>query len=264
MKINKESAAVLVGILLIFFVAVFTFIRSEKKSDTPDSSQKNAEVVATYKTISPVEIQKKIKNDEDFQIIDIREFDDYILEHIIDATNVPLTEIDSFELMPGKKVILFAGTNEATFLNQTVAAFEKKDAGEVMVLDVDIDHWKAIGGQTLTYGDPTKASDQSKVNYISQENLKAKIDAKENIFIIDVREKEKFEKGHLSKALNVPLPDIEKRRFEIPLSKTIVIYTDIEIEAFQAAVRLYDAKFITASVLKEGYTKWLANNYPTE
>ena len=43
-------------------------------------------------------------------------------------------------------------------------------------------------------------------------------------FVLDVRNKEKYEDGHVSGALNIPIPDLEKNAHLIPKNKPVYVY----------------------------------------
>ena len=53
--------------------------------------------------------------------------------------------------------------------------------------------------------------------------------------------------------------EIEKRRQEIPFGKLTIVYSKGEIEAFQAAVRLFDSRLLKAPVLTNGFVAWQDN-----
>lgn len=266
MNKNKELTVISVGIFLIILVAIFTFFRTDDKSTDVETSKNENASGLENKAVSPLTLQEKIKNGEKLKIIDLRNFEQYSTEHILDSINVPFEELTSREINTEEEIILFTepSSNQEAVLSESINALKEKGATNITILDSDIEQWKTFGGQTVTYGDPTKFYDQSKVSYISQDELKSKLDGNEPLLIIDVREKEKFESGHLPKAINISLPDIEKRRSEISLSTLVIVYSDMETEAFQASVRIYEMKFITSAILKEGYSKWTASNFPIE
>jgi len=264
MKNNKELVALSVGFLLIASVAVFTLYRNSTKKTDGLMTQKLSDNAPSYTVITPREFQEKIKNSEAVDIIDIRSLEEYATEHILDSISVPIDSLGSYQQQSGRTPVIFMGIPQPEQINFALDEFKKKNIYDVAVLDADLELWKDYSGSTVSYGDPTKFSDQSKVSYISKDDLKTKLDKNENVFVIDVRSAEKFVQGHLPRAINIPLEEIEKRRGEISLSKQSILYSDIELEAFQAAVRLYESRFVVSSVLKGGYSEWLSGNLPTE
>lgn len=252
---NKEIIAISAGLVLIMAVLGLTVFRSfifpKKEIESPIQEQK-----ASYKMIYPKNLQQKIRAGEEFQFIDIRPFEDYSKEHVVDSMNIPADSIVSSLEKIGKKLVLITDSLEHEFLEQASVNLIKKGSETPLVLYGGIAEWRNIGNPTVTYGDPELFEDQSKVSYISQEDFKKKIASGEDLIAIDVRSKEDFNKGHLPFAINIPLYEIENRRNEIRSSKSIILYSNIEIEAFQAAVKLYDIDFTTSSVLIGGFSQW--------
>jgi len=265
MSKNKEVTVVIIGIFLIIFVAAFTFLR-ESFAPKKESSQAVVEKTATkYELTSAETLSDIIKNREDFLIMDVRSFEEYANEHVLDSVHVPLEQIAAYSEEISQSVALLPGENQdSPSLDEAASLLTAKGAKKVLLIAMGLDGWKILSGQTVTHGDPTSFIDQSKVNYISQEDLKSKLDLNEPLFILDVREKEDFAKGHLPGAHNIPLPELESRRSEVLSPSPVVIYANMETEAFQASARLYDMKFLASSVLKEGYSKWVSNGFKTQ
>ena len=62
---------------------------------------------------------------------------------------------------------------------------------------------------------------------VTVNELKALLDNKADIVVVDVRSKESYEAGHIPGAISMPLPDgINARHGELPQDKTIVLYCD--------------------------------------
>ncbi|MBL7931277.1 MAG: MBL fold metallo-hydrolase, partial [Bacteroidia bacterium] len=47
---------------------------------------------------------------------------------------------------------------------------------------------------------------------------------KDNVFVVDARRASEYEKGHLAKAINIPLDYIHENKHLIPVDKTIYVY----------------------------------------
>jgi len=59
---------------------------------------------------------------------------------------------------------------------------------------------------------------------VSLEQLKEKLDAGADIVIVDVRNKEAFDEGHIPGAVSIPWEEIEGRYTELPQDKEIITY----------------------------------------
>ncbi|MGN0155243.1 MAG: rhodanese-like domain-containing protein [Lachnospiraceae bacterium] len=58
--------------------------------------------------------------------------------------------------------------------------------------------------------------------------------------IVDVRTPERFSRGHIPMAVNLPLERIEKGQVTLPRSRTLIVYCDTGGTSIQAACLLSD------------------------
>lgn len=59
---------------------------------------------------------------------------------------------------------------------------------------------------------------------IMAESLKARLDAGEEVVIVDTRSLENFREKHIAGAVSMPLVEVDLRYRELPKDKTIVLY----------------------------------------
>lgn len=59
---------------------------------------------------------------------------------------------------------------------------------------------------------------------ISPEQLKEKLDAGADLVVVDVRDKEAFDEGHIVGAVSIPWEELEDRHNELPRDKEIITY----------------------------------------
>jgi rhodanese-related sulfurtransferase len=64
-----------------------------------------------------------------------------------------------------------------------------------------------------------------------------------NQFIIDVREKHEFEKGHLKNAVNIPLSEIRDRFDEIPKDVPVYLHCRSSQRSYNAVMALQNSGF---------------------
>ena len=62
------------------------------------------------------------------------------------------------------------------------------------------------------------------VGRITVANLKAKLDAGDDVAVVDVRSKGAFDNGHLPNAISMPISDISKRHQELKKHPLLVLY----------------------------------------
>ena len=259
---KKEKIAILTGFALIVFVLVFTFIRSLNlgKTDQNDASNDpgSGQATADYETISSKDLQKKIQTGENPVVVDIRSFDQFISEHIIDSINIPADEISSSDkLKSADKIFIVSADSDDSDPAKAVASLKNRGIAAVTVLAGGIAAWQASGGQTVSFGDPTSFVDQAKVFYVDAQKAgeMLKNDA-EGTIALDVRDQSVFTQGHVPGALNIPLLELEKRRSEIPSFKKILIFGSSDVLAFQAGVQIHDLRQTGVYIVKGAMKAW--------
>lgn len=101
---------------------------------------------------------------------------------------------------------------------------------------------------------------------ISVSELKAKLDAGDDIHIVDVRTIEDFDGklGHITAAINLPLEEIAERLSELDdnLEKTIALVCTTDRRSVKAAQIFTTHGFADVHVVKGGMTDWNAKGYP--
>ena len=91
---------------------------------------------------------------------------------------------------------------------------------------------------------------------ISPRELQQKLAAKEDVFLIDVREPEEHQSFNIG-GLLLPLPDIMSHAKEIPRDKTVVIYCKMGVRSRIAIQRLSDKYGFTNLInLQGGMEAW--------
>ena len=91
---------------------------------------------------------------------------------------------------------------------------------------------------------------------ISPEELKKKIDAREDFSLIDVRPATLYEAGHLPGALSMPLATLASAVIALPREKETVIYCQTGLMSVRAANILTEAGFSEVKSLVGGIAAW--------
>lgn len=256
---KKNATALIIGLGLIILIAIFTIFKPF--SNTANNSQtglpKTTPASSDTKQIGSAELLKKIQTGESLKVIDTRTNTEFQKEHILDSQNIP-TDIfaDNLENLDKNKnyVIVDSGSDETGLaLAENLA---QKKFKSVYYLTGGFSDWKSMLSPTISAGDPNSFADQSKVSYISSDQLKEILQTAGNLYILDVRKNDAFAQGHLAGAVNIYLDDLEKRRHEIPSGKKIIIYDSDGLWAFQGAVRLFDMNILNVFALSDGFNAW--------
>ncbi len=113
-------------------------------------------------------------------------------------------------------------------------------------------------------GDP----DDPTPTRITVKALKQKMDAKEDIVILDVRSPQAYlgSTVRIKGAVRIPPAEVEERMKELPKNKLIVAYCTCPDESTSGGIadNLVHAGFKSAKALIGGFDAWEAADYPTE
>jgi rhodanese-related sulfurtransferase len=94
---------------------------------------------------------------------------------------------------------------------------------------------------------------------ISAEELLARLKGGEPLVVVDVRPTEEYAAAHISGAVSIPLPELERRLRELPRDREIVAYCRGPYCAFAPeAVRMLRDHGYAARHLSEGLPEWAA------
>jgi rhodanese-related sulfurtransferase/DNA-binding HxlR family transcriptional regulator len=100
---------------------------------------------------------------------------------------------------------------------------------------------------------------------MSLEDLLARLEAGETLFVIDVRPTEEYRAGHLPGAVSIPLDELEHRLRELPQERQIVAYCRGPYCALAPeAARTLRAHGYSARHLKDGLPEWAAAGHRVE
>lgn len=199
--------------------------------------------------IEPKILSQKLQNKESLVLLDIRSREAYDAEHIPGSQWINASALGNFSADPEKAVVVIASAAEPSSLEVGQNMLSGKNF-PFFFLRGGFEAWKLEGQQTLSRGDPESFVDQSKVTYMSPEELKALLQSgARNLVLLDVQSEENFRKSHLQGAINIPLTQLEVRKEEIPVAKEIIVYGENELASFQGGVRLSDLRFFAVRTL---------------
>lgn len=267
-KFNRETLiliflvlTVLAGLTMFFYK---TFSPKEIKSN------KNVEIKTEKEKrnpddpplISVDELKEKIDRKEDFILVDVQSSEAYLAKHIPNAISIPAAQITERykELANDKEIVVTsAGGNADSCGLCTQAAKSLISLGFKNVKDFKegISGWEAKGypvvsGQTVTYKN------------IDVDKLKQKIDDRENILIVDVRDKEEYDAGHIKGAIYMAFEGILSKKNELPRDKEIIIYDKKGDRSKLVTETLVKNGLIQITNLIDGFKKWQEKGYPVE
>lgn len=74
--------------------------------------------------------------------------------------------------------------------------------------------------------------------------------------LIDVRERDDYNAGHILGARNIPIFELRQRHVELRKDQPIYLYEEGSYGAYRAAIELKKHGFEDLYVLKDGYKNW--------
>ena len=250
---RQEVKIIAFGILLILLIGAYFFGRTtwqDKLRNEADYQNLVGEgsQEPEYPTIAPEALQKMASTPEEkFTIIDIRSQEEYTLSHIPNSLSYPDATVTTVNLPNTNKVIVVGSEDEE--LNTDIAKYLEDRQISFAFVKGGYTAWTQLHQPVVTMGNPNSFVDQSKIKYVSPEELKKRFQAGENIFVLDVQPREAFQAKHLKDAKNIPLEELESRIGELPGGQKIVVYGTNETRAFQAGIILFDLNIFGAEVI---------------
>jgi rhodanese-related sulfurtransferase len=101
---------------------------------------------------------------------------------------------------------------------------------------------------------------------VSVEQVKAFLDAREKVILVDLRPGGEFQKARLPGALSVPIRELAKRYAEIPRSGRVVLYCDCPQNEIidDGYMLLKDYGYRNTAVMSDGFQGWVRRKYAVE
>lgn len=96
---------------------------------------------------------------------------------------------------------------------------------------------------------------------ISAQNLVA-LSNNETAFIVDLRDSEQFQNGHITGSINIPFLNLSNRTNEIPQDKSVILVCEMGNVSPNAGELLKKEGFKELLILKGGINEWRIQNLP--
>jgi len=102
------------------------------------------------------------------------------------------------------------------------------------------------------------------INEVSIDEVKKMTDGKEDIILLDVRDKEEYETGHIPGAINISRGTLELKAHVIIPDKTkkIIVYCGLDLRSPLATKSLNDLGYKKAINMIGGLKAWKEAGYP--
>lgn len=99
---------------------------------------------------------------------------------------------------------------------------------------------------------------------VSMEELRRKMDS-QDVVVLDVRPGEEYQRGHIHRAISIPIEELSERIEELARGPEIIAYCRGPLCVYaDEAVALLREKGFEAKRLEEGFPDWIAMGFPAE
>lgn len=97
---------------------------------------------------------------------------------------------------------------------------------------------------------------------ISARDAKALLDAKRNIYLLDVRTPQEYSQGRIAGSVLIPIGEFERRVREVPKNRTIIVYCAVGSRSKPVAGFLARQGYGEVYNVTDGIVGWYRNGFP--
>jgi len=269
-KQKKENNIVFIGIGIILIISSFYIFKGAKENKKTDEDRKTTTenvLFSDYSYITASELNEKIMSREKIILLDPRDSASFEKNHIEGSINISdENSKETLDKLNKDDFIVIIGYDYEKKKDEASLAenLNKSEFKNFKALSGGITGWAQEGNQMISGGDKESAIDWSKIDQIIPEQLKLAIDNNYPVFIIDTRKSFLYASGHIPKAVNIPIEELEQRKSEIPISKEILVYGATADDDFKASVKLNDMGYLATFTLQGGLNAWQEKRFEIE
>lgn len=221
--------------------------------------------VAGVKTISTEELQLLLKTAGPKPlVIDARTPEEYEEVHIKDAVNIPVTRLEKDpSLLPAdrtRKLVFYCNGIKCGKSKKAAKLAIERGYGDVIVYADGMPVWEEKGMPIYAGASYEKKVETSK---LSPKALKTLMETKPGTFtIVDVRDRNEFEAGHIPGAINIPAAGFAAGSGVLEKEKRIVVYCNSGGRSYNAYRKLQ--KLAYPNISQAIFADWEFDGFPVE
>ena len=203
--------------------------------------------------MTPTELRRlQLLRPPDLVIVDVRDPNSYAQGHIQGAKNIPIQALSTIQLPKNSQIVVYCGEDACPASDMAAQTLLDKDYSQVQALAGGFAEW-------LSLGYPTQAASRKAPNpkrrHLSTQDAKSRIDDGQ-LIPIDVRPAREFAAGHIPKARNLPLEQLETGLAGLPKDRKLIVYDRVNSRARKAASILIN-NGLDVDELAGGLAGWL-------
>lgn len=255
-------------VVVILWFLLKPLVSNWRNGQQGKDEQKASEEILKAPSVMPEDLFKKVQDKSKIFLADTSSQEEFSRGHIATAVNVQADKLDKdfFTALGADRTadifIVNQGDNLADLATK-VNRIVSDGFVNAKYLRGGIPGWREKGYPLVSSGGSDK--DNAKVKKITIDEIKKDAQITPSLLqFLDVRGTNDFAKERIVGAINVPLPEMETRKNEIPALKKIIIYGSNEKEGFQAAAVLFDLNFFNVYQMDGGIDQWKVAGGNTE
>jgi rhodanese-related sulfurtransferase len=248
---------IIIILLIVMFLTGFILLAGcntglSKKEPIPITVEKVYEILKTQK--------------DSFIILDVRIKEEFDSGHLDSAVLIPVDDLEVRygEITKNRPIIVYckSGRRSAKAADLLVG----KDFSPVYEMIGGIDAWISKEYPVIVENSASGTTEVIEINYITADELNAKLNKNEDIIILDVRSEDSYMIEHIKDAVNIPYSELEGRTGDLDNTKEIIIYCDnYDCGLSKNAVSLLvKVGFKNVLALEGGIESWQDKGYPVE
>lgn len=185
-----------------------------------------------WKTVTPETLNTWLKT-EQLTMVNVMSRIECLDHRIAGSRCIACEEFrDSLPTIPrDRKLVIYCESEVCT--RSCLAADEAVAAGmkDVYVLEGGMPAWKAAG----FFLESVQRVPRMPVSSVKASELSAWLDRHPQFIVLDIRSRDRFDKEHLDKALNIPMHQLHERYHELPHDRSLMLVDDQGFRSFLAA-----------------------------
>ena len=186
----------------------------------------------TAKSIDASTLRTALLEGGEIALIDVREQGPFGHNHLLLAVNIPLSRFDLVigDFVPRAKTRIVLCDDDGAFAKRAAAILDGAGYSDVAILDGGVKSWQDAGFELFSgVNVPSKAFGEYVEHHfgtpnISAEDLKAKVDAGDDVVILDSRPLDEFQNMSIPGGIDTPGAELVHRaRAVVSDTKTLVV-----------------------------------------
>jgi rhodanese-related sulfurtransferase len=206
-------------------------------------------VNGNYAAVSTEWVKKQLDSQADMLLVDSRpKRMKYDKGHIPTAISIPDSQFDKMtNQLPadkGKLVVFYCGGLHCKLSHKSAAKALAMGYTNVKVYAAGYPAWKAMAGTaTMAQKPAPQIASGGEEGTIDHEAFKKIIaENPDSIFLVDVRDKDEYQKGSLKTAVNIPVDELESKISTLPTDKPIVFICGTGARSGESYYMMQDLK----------------------